>query len=83
MDKILWAFNQAIFHERLKFLELIQEAIAANESGQTNAADSLWDMKMIVEEEMVEVAEKLGLVISTRWTTKDGVSEWMPNHQTQ
>lgn len=80
MDKAIQrAVDMAIYYQWLKFLKLIEEFIYDG-SGQVDYSDSLRTLKTIVEGEMCEVAEKAGMVLCARWTTKDGTSGWIPNH---
>ena len=53
------AVDLTIFHERLKFLELIEEFIDDG-SGQIDYSESLWTLKTIAEGDMCEAAEKAG-----------------------
>ena len=81
MDKVIQrAVDQAIYHERMNFLELIEEFIDDG-SGHIDYSDSLCTLKTIVEGDMCEAAEKAGMVLCTRLTTKHGPSDWIPNHQ--
>ena len=73
------AVDLAIFHERSKFLELIEEFIDDG-SGQIDYSDSLSTLKTIVEGEMCEAGEKAGMILCTQLITKDGPSGWIPNH---
>ena len=73
------AVDQAIYHERLEFLKLIEEFIDDG-SGQIDCSDSLRTLRTIVEGEVGEAAEKAGMVLCTQLITKDGPSGWIPNH---
>ena len=80
MDKVIQrAIDMAIYHQWLEFLKLIEEFIDDG-SGEIDYSDSLWTMKTIVEGEVGEAAEKAGMVLCTRWTTKDGTFDGIPNH---
>ena len=73
------AVDLTIFHERLKFLELIEEFIDDG-SGQIDYSESLWTLKTITEGDMCEAAEKAGMVRYSWLASKDGTSGWIPNH---
>ena len=80
MDKVIQrAIDMAIYHQWLEFLKLIEEFIDDG-SGEIDYSDSLWTLKTIVEGEMCEAGEKAGMILFTQWTTKDGASDWIPNH---
>jgi len=74
--------QNAIYREQWKTLELVEEFVAGLEGNEGGAMDALHDLRNILEGELVETAEALGLVTASRLITKDGVID-LPVSSTQ
>lgn len=90
MNRMQRKINKAIYQERLKTLELVEEFVADVEGDAARALDALHDLRNILEGELVETAEALGLVTASRLITKDGVidlaatpTHWKPGYSTR